>query len=101
MFTSSVSFGLGDYLRVPVTVDKTLSRNLSEHVGALHATSSPNGPWLLWARAANGRHRRGTGAGHHQLAGIDLVCPVFTGTPDEIGCRRWTGGEGWRPLTPV
>ena len=101
MFTSSVAFELAEYLRIPVTVDPTLSRHLPAHVGALHATASPNGPRLLWARAAKGGHARGTRTGHHKLADIDLVCPVFTGTPEELGCRRWTGGEGWRPLAPV
>ena len=101
MFTSSVPFEFGEYMRIPVTVDRTLSRNLPKHVGALHASSSPLEPRLLWTRSEDGRHARGTRTGHHKLADIDLVCPVFTGTPEEIGCRRWTGGEGWRPLTPV
>lgn len=101
MFTSSVPFEFGDYMRIPVTVDQTLSRNLPHHVGALHASASPNGPRLLWVRSEKGRQAPHTLTGHHKLAGIDLVCPVFTGTPEEIGCRRWTGGEGWRPLTPV
>ena len=101
MFTTSVPFELGDYMRIPMTVDRTLSRDLPENVGALHATSSPHGPRLLWARAEDGRHAPGTHAGHHKLAGIHLVCPVFTGSPEEIGCRRENGGEGWRPLTPV
>src|SRR6188472_1724517 len=101
MFTSSVPFEFSDYMRVPVTIDGTLTRNLPEHVGALHASAYPNRARLLWTRSANGRHAPGTTTGHHKLAGIDLVCPVFTGTPEEIGCRRWTGGERWRPLTPV
>lgn len=101
MFTSSVPFELGDYLRIPVTIDPAMSRNLPKHVGALLASSSPNGPRLLWARAEKGRHASGTQTGHHKLDGIDLVCPVYTGTPAEIGCRRWNGGEGWRPFTPV
>lgn len=101
MFTSSVPFAFADYLRIPTTVDRTLRRNLPANVGALHATSSPLGPWLLWTRSEEDRHAPGTQPGHHQLADIDLVCPVYTGTPEEIGCRRWTGGEGWRPLIPV
>lgn len=101
MFTSSVRFELAEYVRVPVTVDPDLNLELPEHVGALHATSSPHGRRLLWARAENGRHAPGTRVGHHQLAGIHLVGPVFTGTPEDIGCRRWIGGEGWRPLTPI
>jgi hypothetical protein len=101
MFTSSVPFAFGEYMRIPVTVDRTLSRNLPKHVGALHVSSSPLEPRLLWTRSDEGRHARGTRTGHHKLADIDLVCPVFTGTPEEIGCRRWTGGEGWRPLIPV
>lgn len=101
MFTSSVPFEFGDYLRVPITVDPTLRRDLPEHVGALHVSSSPQGPKLLWARSEQGRHAPGTRTGHHKLDSIHLVCPVFTGTPEEIGCRRWTGSEGWRPLTPV
>jgi hypothetical protein len=101
MFTSSVPFAFGDYMRVPVTVDESMRRNLPKHVGALHASSSPLGPRLLWARSDAGRHAPGTKPGHHKLDGIDLVCPVFTGSPEDLGCRRWTGGEGWRPLTPV
>ncbi len=101
MFTSSVPFEFGEYMRIPVTVDRTLSRNLPKHVGALHVSSSPLEPRLLWTRSEQGRHAPGTRTGHHKLADIDLVCPVFTGTPEEIGCRRWTGGEGWRPLIPV
>jgi len=101
MFTSSVPFAFADYMRVPVVVDHTMRRNLPRHVGALHATSSPLGPRLLWVHPEDGRHAPGTHAGRHTLAGIDLACPVFTGSPEEIGCRRWTGGEGWRPLTPV
>ena len=58
MFTSSVAFELAEYLRIPVTVDPTLSRHLPAHVGALHATAAPNGPRLLWARAAKGGHAR-------------------------------------------
>ncbi len=99
MFTSSVPFLLADYLRVPVTVRPR--PDLPQHVGALHASSVADGPLLLWARAHDGRHAAATRTGHHQLAGIDLVCPVYTGTPEEIGCRRQAGGEGWRPLTPV
>lgn len=101
MFTSSVPFEFGDYMRVPVAVDPTLGRTLPDRVGALHAADSPDGPRLLWARSVDGRHPPGTSTGHYKLDDIDLVCPVFTGTPEEIGCRRGTGGEGWRPLTPV
>ena len=101
MFTSSAPFAFGDYMRIPTTVDRSLSRDLPRHVGALHASSSPLGPRLLWARAEEGRHAPGTQTGHHKLAGIDLVCPVFTGSPEGLGCRREIGGEGWRPLTPV
>ncbi len=101
MFRSSVPFAFAEYMRVPVTVDPTLDAGLPEHVGALHATSSPHGPRLLWARAERGRHAPGTRAGHHKLVDIHLACPVFTGTPEDIGCRRSSGGEGWRPLAPV
>lgn len=101
MFTSSVPFEFGDYMRIPSAVDPALSRNLPEHVGALHASSSPLGPWLLWTRSEKGHHAPGTQPGRHKLADIDLVCPVYSGTPEELGCRRWTGGEGWRPLIPV
>ena len=44
MFTSSVLLRFADYMRVPVTIDPTLSDDLPEHVGALHATASPDGP---------------------------------------------------------
>ena len=101
MFTSSAPFEFADYMRVPVVVDPTLNRDLPEHVGAIHATASPQGPRLFWVRAEHGRHAPGTRTGHHKLADVDLVCPVFTGTPEEIGCRRWTRDEGWRPLGPV
>jgi hypothetical protein len=101
MFTSSARFAFADYLRVPVEVDPTLNLELPEHVGALQAIASPHGRKLLWARAEGGRHAPGTRTGHHKLVDIDLVCPVFTGTPEEIGCRRWTRDEGWRPLAPV
>jgi hypothetical protein len=101
MFTSSVVFALAEYLRVPATVDPALNADLPEHVGSLHATAAPRGPRLLWARAEDGRHAPGTRPGHYQLADIDLVCPVFTGTPEEMGCRWWIRGEGWRPLAPV
>ncbi len=101
MFTSSVPFTFADYMRVPVSIDPAMNRDLPEYVGALHATAAPNGPKLMWARAEDGRHAPGTRAGHHKLVDIHLVCPVFTGTPEEIGCRRWNRDEGWRPLAPV
>ena len=101
MFTSSVPFAFADYMRIPVTIDPTMNRDLPEHVGALHANASPDGPKLLWARAENGRHAPGTRAAHHRLVDIHLVCPVYAGTPEELGCRRWNRDEGWRPLAPV
>ena len=101
MFTSSVPFEFAEYMRVPVTLDPTLSGDLPKHVGALHATASPHGPTLFWARAEDGRHAPGTRTGHHKLADIDLACPVFTGTPEQMGCRRSNRDEGWRPLAPV
>jgi hypothetical protein len=101
MFTSSVRFDFADYLRIPVRVDPAAAHDQPPGVGVLHATSSPHDRTLFWARSTGGRRTRRTRAGHHKLAGIDLVCPVYTGTPEEIGCRRRSGGEGWRPLTPV
>lgn len=99
MFTSSVPFDFADYFRVPVALSPELADELAPYVGGLHAR--PDGPWLLWARAEDGRHAAGTAAGHYRLAGLDIVCPVLAGRPPAMSGRRWAGDEGWRPLVPV
>ena len=101
MFTSSVPFEFGDYMRIPVTVDRTLTATCPSTWAPCtllrHRSSrDSSGPALRKAatRAAPGRVTKSSPA--------STSCARSSpGRPRRSDVDDGPGGEGWRPLAPV